>query len=965
MKLKSLAVAVALVSANVYADLTTGEDVLYAVKAISGSTQDFGTIDPADGSFTRITQISPTGLGWPLGDVGSEPDPINGYVYTRQTNSESSQTDVLAIKKSDGSTKWLDVGGSTLVVGYDTKSNRLILNRQVELDGGERVNRLISYSMADASTEIISSSFSAGNINWQAGGIGAVNSFGRLAFQLRPDTSSTLYKIDLDTGEEDTVTISEYVTTIAWDSKNQKLYGLYDSNSNGAYRIAEIDVATGELTNVGAADTVNGMGNYVQLIAPNDQRYYVQQSSGQIVAVSLEDGAVLGTFAAPLRVLPPGAVVLGADEGDETVEFDITDPDAAVIKFGENTVTYTGTNESSGDVSVEAGTLKVAGSDQLGTGTVVLSGGELELSADGTVTNVIQSEDDTSSIDVGENDVVASGEVNGSSKLTKIGSGELELTGDLTNTGGIEVDEGTLVVNGEGTTSVTVDSGTLGGAGTIGDLIVSGSVAPGNSIGTLNVSGDVTLASGSTFIVEIDADGNTDKLIATGDVTIDGELQISAASGTYDNQTYVFLTGGSLTGEFSEVSITGCSATPSVTIGDTQASFVIVSCSSSNSSNDDAVISYINDLQSGASGDLATVLTAINALSGTDYSAAVAQLDHDGAAASIASVGQVASAAGASVSSRVSTVSASSPDASTFALMMADDGQQAIDIDSKKALLSQRGWWINLFGGSLDADERSSLGINGYKNDYAGTTLGYDVPNSEGGLNGFAITYSSGQVDADGSTGSTDYSSVILSPYYSARTANGGITTVYGHIGSSSNDGRRNISIGAIDRVAMSSYDSLTYGVGIEHQEGVRKIDGRFHTTRYGASLSAINVDGFTETGADSLNLEVDEMSQTIASVGFGHRIHWEDNNGDYKQMPFVDFGMDYLSFLEDQEASQALSGQSKFTTTAGEDSELNGSFGTGVVMRSDVDQFSFGVRYKIAEYYQDVSGSLEYKRFF
>ena len=79
--------------------VTDGEDVLYAVKSTGGSTQDWGTIAPSTGTFTSITQISPTGLGWPLGDIGSEPDPINGYVFTTQTNSGTSAVDILAIKK--------------------------------------------------------------------------------------------------------------------------------------------------------------------------------------------------------------------------------------------------------------------------------------------------------------------------------------------------------------------------------------------------------------------------------------------------------------------------------------------------------------------------------------------------------------------------------------------------------------------------------------------------------------------------------------------------------------------------------------------------------------------------------------------------------------------------------------------------------------------------------------------------
>ena len=81
--------------------LSDGEDVLYAVKSTGGSTQDWGTIAPSTGTFTSITQISPTGLGWTLGDIGSEPAKINGYVCTTQTTSGTYAVDSLAIKKSE------------------------------------------------------------------------------------------------------------------------------------------------------------------------------------------------------------------------------------------------------------------------------------------------------------------------------------------------------------------------------------------------------------------------------------------------------------------------------------------------------------------------------------------------------------------------------------------------------------------------------------------------------------------------------------------------------------------------------------------------------------------------------------------------------------------------------------------------------------------------------------------------
>ena len=90
--------------------LSDGDDVIYAVKSTGGSTQDWGTIAPSTGNFTSILQISPTGLGWPLGDIGSEPDSINGYVYTRQT--DGADLDGLVDNESLGSSGNFTIDGA-------------------------------------------------------------------------------------------------------------------------------------------------------------------------------------------------------------------------------------------------------------------------------------------------------------------------------------------------------------------------------------------------------------------------------------------------------------------------------------------------------------------------------------------------------------------------------------------------------------------------------------------------------------------------------------------------------------------------------------------------------------------------------------------------------------------------------------------------------------------------------------
>lgn len=131
------------------------------------------------------------------------------------------------------------------------------------------------------------------------------------------------------------------------------------------------------------------------------------------------------------------------------------------------------------------------------------------------------------------------GGVSGAGTLIKTGAGSVEIGGNSSFTGRVEVNQGDLVVGaganlGPGS-SVRVNSGgRLRGVGTIGALTVAsgGRLAPGNSPGQLNVSGNTTWAGGGIYDWEINnflgsAGTNWDFL------NIGGTLDITA---TYGNQ---------------------------------------------------------------------------------------------------------------------------------------------------------------------------------------------------------------------------------------------------------------------------------------------------------------------------------------------------------------------------------------------------------------------------------------------
>ncbi len=119
-----------------------------------------------------------------------------------------------------------------------------------------------------------------------------------------------------------------------------------------------------------------------------------------------------------------------------------------------------------------------------------------------------------------------SNDIAGNGSFVKNGSGVLELAGNDSFSGTTTVAGGALIVNGDhGHSAVTVEHGALlGGSGRVGALAAqSGAiVAPGNSIGTLQVANNVTFASGSTYAVEIAADGRGDLIQSTGSAMLNG-----------------------------------------------------------------------------------------------------------------------------------------------------------------------------------------------------------------------------------------------------------------------------------------------------------------------------------------------------------------------------------------------------------------------------------------------------------
>ena len=640
----------------------------------------------------------------------------------------------------------------------------------------------------------------------------------------------------------------------------------------------------------------------------------------------------------------------------------------AITKKGSGTLEITGTNNLTGDAKVQEGTLKVASAAKLGSGAVSLEGGELEVSADATITNAISSTNDSSAIDTGTNTVAVSGTLSGTGEINKVGDGTLTLTGSLNNSGGVDITAGTLVANGSGSMPVTVTSGVLQGSGTIGNLTSSSTIEPGNSIGTLNVSGAVTLNSGSVLVIELDAAGNNDKIVATGAVTAGGTLRVSPASGTYSNgQQYTIITGSSVSGTFSTVTVLSCSGTASVAYNSASVVLTFSGCSVNQPKNRETISSYVNDLSSGASGDLSTVITALNTLSGDTYNKALEALDHNTSGA-IASVAQTQiSSINSVIGQRVAAAGGGDKVASLLGFMTsspANDNLEGLSFEDRLKKMGATGWWTRGHGGAGDKKSLKELGVNGYDYTFVGTTVGYDKQDGNN-TDGMAFTIQQGSIDSDNTEGNTDHTTFSVSKYLSRKLTNGTRRTLTGNFALTNVDSSRKVKFASIDRTATASYNSITLDGSSELTYSPRQIFGAAHNLSLQGGITLNFQEGFTESGANSVNLKVDASQTQVARAGLVDTIFWSGDE-DRSSIPFLSLGIHASHHLGSTETKQRFVNQSSFTTKSDRKTNAYGEIGFGLLKKSDENtEFSFVTKGKFSDKLTELSAMLQYTKKF
>ncbi len=366
---------------------------------------------------------------------------------------------------------------------------------------------------------------------------------------------------------------------------------LYLNNANGSFSGSITGAAYNRFASFGSAfgvsgsETLTGVNTYLGPTFISTGASLALAGAGSIATTSsVQDSgtfniAGLTTGGASVGSLAgAGGVTLGANNlslsnAADTFSGSINGAGGLTLLAGAETLsganTYTGVTTVNGGTLILAGTgsdlsvnspvvvnpggvLAVASNQTLaelsGPGAVTLGNALLAVGADGTSTTF-------------------SGTITGAGGLTKIGVGELFLTGTSTYTGSTLVEDGDLSVNGSiAASAVTVGrAGVLKGDGTVGALAVNGVVAPGNSIGTLSVAGALTFGAGSVYQAEVNAAGQSDLIAAGGTATLGGQVQVIASSGTYARATfYQILSAAAVSGTFRSVTSNFAFLTPTL-----------------------------------------------------------------------------------------------------------------------------------------------------------------------------------------------------------------------------------------------------------------------------------------------------------------------------------------------------------------------------------------------------------------
>ncbi|BBC73464.1 autotransporter YapH [Altererythrobacter sp. B11] len=558
---------------------------------------------------------------------------------------------------------------------------------------------------------------------------------------------------------------------------------------------------------------------------------------------------------------------------DQTGDYEFTRAlagDGGLIKRGDGALLLSGAYSYTGSTVVEGGLVRLAAlldSDTdlvVDNGTFDLDGKDQQVSGlSGEAGNLLLGGGSLTVNQEGNSEFAGSITGGDSGSFTKTGAGSLNLSGTSGFTGAVNVNGGRLAINGTLPAQVTVNSGgTLGGNGTAGTLTVlsGGTLAPGNSIGTLNVAGDVSFQPGSVYSVELNAEGESDRLIAGGTATIaGGTVSVLAAAGNYRSVSdYVILSAaGGVTGEFEDTDVDLPFLTPSLRYDP-----------------NDVVLTLVRNDRSFASAAITPNQRAVAAaLDGGDrnsalYRAVAGQTDAAGAVRAFDALsGELWATTSTFMIDRTrrlgEMVVGRLEQADTISQVLAEAPGAARETQGGRT-----GIWGQAAGSwnSVKSDGNAARATQ----DSAGFTLGLDTLVGNWRI-GTAFTYGEDEVrlPGRGSHASIDGSSV-------AAYAGGGWGALRVRLGGSYSwmdvKGARQVSFPSVEESIAGNYDGKAAS-GFAELSYAAKLGTTLLEPFAGVNHVHVKTDGFAETGGELGELQVAGQTRDVTYTSLGLRL--------------------------------------------------------------------------------------------
>jgi uncharacterized protein with beta-barrel porin domain len=239
--------------------------------------------------------------------------------------------------------------------------------------------------------------------------------------------------------------------------------------------------------------------------------------------------------------------------------------------------------------------------------------------------------------------------------------------------------------------------------------------------------------------------------------------------------------------------------------------------------------------------------------------------------------------------------------------------------------------WLKGFGSM--ADQGTVGGITGFDADSSGLVIGLDGAPTDKDRIGLAFAYAQTDVDSKDNLNRVDINTYQLVGYGSHSLTDDTQLSYQASYGVHQSEGSRNISI--VSTIATSDFDSTSMGAGFGLLHSFKISDQLTITPSLRNDYTYMDNDGYTETGAGSLNLIVDsnDSEQWLFDLS---------SKAVYRLTESINFtgnlGASYDVINEQSTSLSALAGSpgNVFTTQGLKSDPWLYSAGIGLVMETD-----------------------------